>query len=156
MPEKEERAAPDSSPPPKYRRPSPDEVRAAARRALRRNRASIDSQAALHRALVPLLRTHDPLFALGARRMRLLLVGTPGVRLEVRYTERKTRAPLQRCPVCGAPLRPIRNATLLGDEVTLGYRCRRCAYWTHLHRRVPVRYLFAAAGVDGERVFPSP
>jgi hypothetical protein len=133
------------SAPPRFRRPPPEAVRLAAQRALRRNRASIDSQAALWRALVPILRQEDPKFALGKRRMRHILVGAPGVRMDVRYTERERRSRVDQCPVCGGKVRPIRNATLWGDEVTLGYRCVQCAYWTHLRRRVPTRYRFSPA-----------
>jgi hypothetical protein len=77
------------------------------------------------------------------------------VRVDVRYAERPTRRPLQCCPVCRSTLRPIRNRTLEGDRVTLGYRCTHCAYWTHLRRRVPVRYRFVRVGLDGEPLDPA-
>ena len=137
---------------PSFRRPDADTVRSAAGRALRRAGRAYPSQAAFRRALLPVLRGEDPLFRLGGRRMRALLVATPGVTLRVRYTERRDRRPLDRGPVCGASLRPIRNRTLLGDDVTLGYRCTACEYWTHLQRRVPVRYVFLPAGIDGTPV----
>jgi hypothetical protein len=145
------RAGPDeASEAPRYRRPGVEAVRWAALRALVRPARPFASQAALRRALLPLLRKKDPLFAIGGRRMRALLLEVPGLRLRVRYAERPTRRPLARCPVCGGSVRPIRNQTLLGDEVTLGYRCGRCAYWTHLKRRVPVRYRFVPAARSGE------
>jgi hypothetical protein len=153
VPAKAARAVPprtrDAEPRKSYRRPDAEAVRLAAHRALQRNRAAIDSQAAFHRSLLPILRRGDPLFALGPARMRRLLIGVPGIRVDVRYAERERRSAVSRCPVCGAKVRPIRNATLLGDEVTLGYRCTRCAYWTHLRRRVPIRYQFSPAGIDG-------
>ncbi|MHB8351294.1 MAG: hypothetical protein ACYDFT_01155 [Thermoplasmata archaeon] len=124
-------------------------VRWAAHRALIRPGRPFASQAALRRELLEVLRRRDPLFALGERRMRELLVGTPGLHLKVRYAERASRRPLSRCPVCGRALRPIRNRTLWDDHVTLGYRCPSCGYWTHLNRRVPVRYQFLPAGIDG-------
>jgi DNA-directed RNA polymerase subunit RPC12/RpoP len=135
--------------PPAFRRPKEDDVRWAARRALGRAGRSYPSQAAMRRALLPVLRTRDPKFALGGRRMRALLVEAPGLRLRIRYGQRSSRRPMSACPVCDHPLRAIRNRTLLGDEVTLGYRCTRCGYWTHLKRRVPVRYIFLPAGIDG-------
>ncbi|MCI4363530.1 MAG: hypothetical protein L3K13_04410 [Thermoplasmata archaeon] len=92
--------------------------------------------------MLPLLRDEDAAFALGGGRMRRLLLDSPAVRLEVRYAKRPGGAPLERCPVCGSPLVPIRNRTLFDGVVTLGFRCTRCAYWTHLERRVPVRYRF--------------
>jgi hypothetical protein len=137
-------------PGPKYRLPPGDVVRALARRQLGRMGASARSQAGLRRALLPALAAKDPLFVLGGWRLRKLLLDSPGVRVDVRYAERPTRRPLQRCPVCRSPLRPIRNRTLEGDRVTLGYRCTHCAYWTHLRRRVPVRYRYVRLGIDGE------
>ncbi len=47
-----------------------------------------------------------------------------------------------KCPVCGARLRKVRNMTVFGGTVTLGYRCDRCRYWTGLRKRVPTRYIF--------------
>jgi hypothetical protein len=138
--------SPDSPRPVKYRRATPDAVRRAARRAFAGRARPYSSQAELRRALLPILRRKDPLLVLGGRRMRRLLLEVPGVRLRVRYAERATRRPLTACPVCDAELRPIRNRTLCGDRIVLGYRCTRCAYWTHLRRRVPVRYAFAPVG----------
>ncbi len=140
--------------PPKYRLPPGDLVRAVARRQLGRMGQSNRSQAGLRRALLPSLTAKDPLFVLGGWRLRKLLLDSPGVRVDVRYAERPTRRPLQRCPVCRSALRPIRNRTLEGDRVTLGYRCTHCAYWTHLRRRVPVRYRFVRVGLDGDPIDP--
>jgi hypothetical protein len=137
-------------PAPRYRLPPGDLVRSVARRQLGRMGLAARSQAGLRRAVLPSLTTKDPLFVLGGWRLRKLLLDSPGIRVDVRYAERPTRRPLQRCPVCRSPLRPIRNRTLEGDRVTLGYRCTHCAYWTHLHRRVPVRYRYVRVGIDGE------
>ncbi len=60
------------------------------------------------------------------------------------YAERGPGAIPRLCPVCGSGLEPIRNSTLDGPRVELGARCRSCGYWTHLKRRVPVRYSFRA------------
>jgi hypothetical protein len=139
---------------PKYRLPPGDLVRTTARRQLGRMGEAARSQAGLRRALLPSLAAKDPLYVLGGWRLRKLLLDSPGFRVDVRYAERPTRRPLQRCPVCRSPLRPIRNRTLEGDRVTLGYRCTHCAYWTHLRRRVPVRYRFVRVGLDGEPLDP--
>jgi hypothetical protein len=101
--------------------------------------------------MLPFLRGEDEMFALGAGRMRRLLLDSPAVRLEVSYARRAHLPPLERCPVCGSSLIPIRNRTLTEGEVTLGYRCSRCRYWTHLDRRVPVRYRFLRAGAKRMR-----
>jgi hypothetical protein len=148
-PSRPHRRAPTGS---QFHRPDPEAVRAAALRALRRAGRPFDSQESLRRAMLPFLRDEDEKFALGGGRMRRLLLDSPAVRLEVNYARRSHLPPLERCPVCGSALLPIHNRTLMGGEVTLGYRCGRCRYWTHLDRRVPVRYRFLRAGARRARL----
>jgi hypothetical protein len=134
---------------PKFRRPADQDVQRAARRLVRGSKAAFGSQAEFRAALLSALRRDEPLAVIGGRRLRRLLLDLPGVRMTVRYTEREPGPPLTSCPVCGSPLKPIRNQTLSGDSVVLGQRCTRCDYWTHRTRRVPVRYLISSAGIDG-------
>lgn len=142
MPEKAvaERSPPRGEKEPRFRRPPPDEIARAARRAVRGGRASFASLAAFRAAVLADLRHDEPLATVGGPRLRRLLVSVPGVRLSVRYTERPHGTPPDRCPVCDGDLEPIRNRTLSGETIVLGHRCVRCAYWTHAARRVPVRY----------------
>ncbi len=133
----------------KFRRPAAELVQRAARRVVRGGKATFTSQAEFRSALLRLLRRDEPLAAVGGARLRRLLIGVPGVRLTVRYTERPGRGPLERCPVCASALAPIRNRTLTGETIVLGQRCTRCDYWSHAERRVPVRYVFSSAGIDG-------
>jgi ribosomal protein L34E len=148
VPEKGDAAAAHnrSSKSAQFRRAAADDVRAAVLRAVRSPPRRYGSLVEFRDALLPILRRMDPKMTLGSRRLRALVVTIPGVRMEVRYTEREHAPPLERCPVCGAPVRPLRNQTLTGEPVELGYRCTRCAYWTHRKRRVPVRYSFQRAG----------
>lgn len=132
---------------PRFRRPPPEAVAAAALDLLRRRRGIPPSQAELARAVAPRLRDDLPQAALGGRRLRRILLATPGVRVDVMYAERGTGPLPTVCPVCGQALTPIRNSTLDGPRVELGARCRSCGYWTHRKRRVPVRYSFRAVSV---------
>ncbi len=134
---------------PRYRRPPAELVQRAARRVVRGGKASFPSQAAFRDALIAQMRRDEPLATIGGSRLRRLLIGVPGVRIQVHYTERHDLRALARCPVCGAELQPIHNRTLTGGTVTIGQKCRRCEYWTHSARRVPVRYTFSQAGIDG-------
>ena len=149
-----ERAATDTPPAkpgvgPKFRRPADADVQRAARRLVRGSKAAFSSQAQFRAALLRSLRRDEPLAVISGRRLRRLLIELPGVRMSVRYKEREPGAALTSCPVCGSPLKPIRNQTLSGESVVLGQRCTRCDYWTHRTRRVPVRYLISSAGIDG-------
>ena len=125
---------------PAFRRADADTVQAALDRLLVLGIGHYPSQAAFLRAFRPALRAEDPSMRIAGPRLRSLLVGTPGVRLLVRYSERSESDAPPNCPVCAGPLEPIRNRTLTGDVVALGLRCPRCGYWMHRRRRVPVRY----------------
>jgi hypothetical protein len=153
MPAKDDAApSPAERPSARYHRPDADEIRRAARRILRGGRATYPSQASFRAAVLDFLRRDDPLAVVSGTRLRRLALETPGVRLIVSYTEKPDGAPLLACPVCGSPLKPIRNRTLTGDSVVLGQQCTKCRYWTHSPRRVPTRYTFARAGVDPRAV----
>ncbi len=151
MPEKGDEGAPRRKPAgaPRFRRPETDLVARAARRAIRGGRASFPSLTAFRAAVVEGLRREEPLATVGVRRLRQTLVGMPGVRLSVRYTERGDGALPARCPICGTSLEPIRNRTLTGETIDLGRQCPKCAYWTHSARRVPVRYVISQGETTG-------
>lgn len=129
--------------PVKFRRPASDLVQRVARRIVRGGKAVFPSQAAFREALLQQIRREEPLATIGGPRLRRLVVGVPGVRISVHYTERDDPRPLTECPVCGSTLSPIRNRTLMEETVVLGQRCTRCDYWTHRSRRIPVRYTFS-------------
>jgi hypothetical protein len=120
------------------------EVQAAAIAIVRRTRGAVPSQGELLRAVRRAVRTEDPLARIGGRRLRHLLLDTPGIHLDVTYAERADPRPPAACPVCAGALRPIQNRTLENGEVTVGARCPRCGYWTQRRRRVPIRYTFRA------------
>jgi len=138
----------------RFRRPPAELVQRAARRVVRGGRASFASQAAFRDALLALIRREEPLAALGGRRLRHLLIDVPGLRLAVRYREGPEGPPPSSCPVCGAALQEIQNRTLEGGRIVIGRKCTRCEYWTHGRRRVPVRYIFSKAGIDGRPLRP--
>ena len=84
----------------------------------------------------------DEHYRVGARRLRLAAIDTGFVDLEIHTRETLERRSQVKCPVCASRLRKVRNMTVFGGTVTLGYRCDRCHYWTGLRKRVPTRYIF--------------
>lgn len=123
-----------------FRRARPDSLTGVARRLAELGRTDFPSQEALLGAVRRELRRSDPALRVGARRLRRLLLASGLARFRITYSSRTDRRPLVNCPVCGEPLRRVVNRTLEGDRVVLGYACGRCGYWTHLKRRVPIRY----------------
>lgn len=125
---------------PAYRIPSDERVRASLARVFS-TRQIVDSQRRL-KALVEKDMKGDERYRVGEPRLRLLAIDSGLVDLEILCRDTDEMRSLVRCPVCGARLKKVRNMTVFGGTVTLGYRCERCRYWTGLKRRVPTRYVF--------------
>ena len=125
---------------PTYRIPSDDRVRGSLVRVFS-TRQMVDSQRRLKQLVERDLKGEEK-FRVGEPRLRLLAIESGLVDLEIRCRDTDEMRSLIRCPVCGERLEKVRNMTVFGGTVTLGYRCGRCKYWTGLRRRVPTRYVF--------------
>lgn len=125
---------------PSYRIPNDDRVVESLRRVLSA-RQIVDSQRKLKQLIEKDLKG-DMKYRVGEPRLRVLAIESGLINLEIRCRDTQERRSLIKCPVCGNRLRKVRNMTVYGGTVTLGYRCERCKYWTGLKRRVPTRYIF--------------
>jgi len=125
---------------PTYRIPKAEVVAGAIARVLN-TRHQVTSQRQLKRLVERDLRG-DEHYRVGGRRLRLATIDSGLVDLEIHTRETSERKSQVKCPVCGSRLRKLRNMTVFGGTVTLGYRCERCHYWTGLRKRVPTRYIF--------------
>jgi len=125
---------------PSYRVPSDERVRESLARIFS-TRQIVDSQRKLKQIVEKDLKG-DEKYRVGERRLRLLTIESGLVDLEIHCRDTNEMRSLVKCPVCGERLKKVRNMTVFGGTVTLGYRCDRCHYWTGLKRRVPTRYVF--------------
>ena len=125
---------------PSYRIPSDARVRDAIARVLS-TRHFVESQRKLKHLVEKDLKG-DERYRVGEPRLRILAIKSGLVDLEIRCRDTPEMRSLIKCPVCGERLKKVRNMTVFGGTVTLGYRCDRCKYWTGLKRRVPTRYIF--------------
>lgn len=125
-----------------YSIPSDEEIVDALENILSRMKG-IDSLKKLRRLVIKELRMKDNDLTVGSERLRKLAVTAPFVKTEIETTQAQGKQDLKgRCPVCGGELEMTKNETIFGGEVTLGYVCSRCPYWTTLKRRIPTRYRF--------------
>lgn len=77
-------------------------------------------------------------------RVRRLAVISGVARLRVFTRATGKGGEISDCPVCGEPLRPERNMTVYGKEITTGHRCAKCDFRTETgNLRKPSRYEFA-------------
>ena len=101
----------------------------------------VDSQRKLKRIVEKEMKAEEA-FKVGGGRLRRLAINSHLFDLRILTRETQERRSMMKCPVCDARLGRLRNMTVFGGTVTLGYKCGTCGYWTGLKRRVPVRYIF--------------
>ncbi|UCE91134.1 MAG: hypothetical protein JSV90_06855 [Methanobacteriota archaeon] len=125
-----------------YRIPSDTEIIQAIRDVLDRYGA-ISSQRKLTKLVLRSLHRHDSEYTVSEERVRRLAIANDLATIEIRCRETKDKTSAGSCPVCGGKTARIKNLTVYGGSVTMGYRCRTCGYWTGLRNRVPTLYVFS-------------
>jgi len=125
-----------------YRKPSDTEVVEAIKDALQRH-GVVSSQRKMTELVLKELRRHDSDYSVSEERVRRLAIDNGLANLEIRARESAQKTSARDCPVCGGKTDRIRNETVYGGTVTMGYRCRKCGYWTGLKQRVPTLYIFS-------------
>jgi len=101
---------------------------------------TIDSQRQLRDAVLAELQKWDGQYTVSPQRVRQAAIRAGFVDMEIR--SREGQEPATSCPVCGGKLRGVRNRSLWGEKVTIGYMCSTCGYKSGVNRQVPTRYIF--------------
>jgi len=121
-----------------YKIPKEEEVRKAIYKALRKYN-SFSSLNKLRHAVLAELEKMDREYTISIRRTRILAARAGFVKVKAK--KRHGRKRFEKCPICGGKLREIKNLSLLGEEVVVGYKCNLCKYKGKINE-VPVRYSF--------------
>ncbi|QLH74571.1 MAG: hypothetical protein HPY73_03305 [Methanomassiliicoccales archaeon] len=109
-----------------------------------RSKGTVISQRKFSELVNANLRKKDPEYVASEERIRRMAIFKNLAKLHIHYRETKEPSDHGECPVCRSETKEIRNQTLSGENVRLGYRCTRCPYWTGPNKRIPVRYTFIA------------
>ncbi len=127
-----------------YRIPKDEDVLTAIQRVILRY-GTINSQQQLKELVQQELRGIESLYNLGAARVRIIALKSRFIRVEIKYrTWPDHKEKLKHCPVCDEVVHKIKNKTLSGDIITIGYKCIKCPYNTDLPIKIPARYVFSA------------
>ena len=104
----------------------------------------INSQHKLGDLVRKKIQEREQLYHVSDERIRRLAVNHRLVDLELKYKEARGGRLPHKCPICGSKLNRLKNMTIDGGTVTLGYSCQTCKYWTGLKKNVPARYVFSS------------
>jgi len=136
-----------------YRLPSKGEVEHAIAAVLRREK-KLPSESRFLSLVRRELKRKDKEFTISHERLRRVALRSGLCKVTIHTREAPTRRPMARCPVCNTHVKPIKNETIYGGTVTLGFDCPFCGYWTGMRRRVPQRYVFSSM-VGGKKDVPA-
>src|SRR5439155_26395651 len=125
---------------PSYRIPSDDRIRDSLVRVLS-TRPMVDSQRRLKKLIEKDLKG-DEKYRVGEPRLRQLAIESGLVDLEIRCRDTEKMQSLIKCPVYGARLKKVRNITVYGGTVTLGYPCQPFQPLTGCRRQWPAPDIF--------------
>ncbi len=124
----------------KYRIPKEEQILEAIEKVFGKRRV-VDSQRRL-KQLVEKELSNKEKYGVGEVRLRHLTIGIPWLEMEIHYRQSPEKRALMKCPVCKSKLKKVRNLTVFGGTVTLGFKCETCGYSSGLKRRIPIRYVF--------------
>ncbi len=124
----------------KYRIPKEEQILEAIEKVFGKRRV-VDSQRRL-KQLVEKELSNEEKYGVGEVRLRHLTIGIPWLEMEIHYRQSPEKRALMKCPVCKSKLKKVRNLTVFGGTVTLGFKCETCGYSSGLKRRIPIRYVF--------------
>jgi uncharacterized protein with PIN domain len=128
-----------------YRIPSSDLLVDVIREVVKKH-LTVSSQRKLTGLVLRRLMDIDNEYAASEERIRKVTIDSGVAKIEIHCRESEEKSRYSRCPVCGSKMTRIRNETVFGGTVTLGYKCTKCPYWTGLKRRIPIRYVFYGDG----------
>lgn len=125
----------------KYKIPSNNEVLEIIKKIIKKE-GVVGSQYKLREIVEKELKNIDPSYRISGKRVRILAIKSKKVSVEIHAKEGEEIDTMSVCPVCNSKLVSIKNKTLYNWDITVGYRCKRCKYWTGKKKRIPTRYVF--------------
>ena len=130
-----------------YKIPRDEDVAIAIQRVIMRM-GTVNSQVHLKSLVQHELRKIEPTYNLGAVRVRSLALKSRFIRVEIKYrTWPDHKSKLKVCPVCNENVHKVKNKTLSGQTITIGYKCKNCPYHSDIPIKIPARYIFSARKV---------
>jgi len=129
-----------------YHVPASEEIVVAIYKALRKH-GTIDSQTKMRDMVMEELMMLDGKYRVSPQRVRRLAVKSRFIKMEIKSREGKGE--ITKCPVCNSKLKKIKNFSLWGKEVIIGYKCPVCNYKSGVKKQVPTRYIFHLNEVSG-------
>ena len=124
-----------------YHIASDEQIKKALKKVLKEYRV-VQSQYKLKKLVTKSLATKKEKYNVSESRLRNIAINSNFVKLDIHSREGDPKKTMNKCPVCNANLKRVKNLTIWGGEVTIEFECPKCGYWTGKKKRIPTRYDF--------------
>lgn len=121
-----------------YKVPKEEELRKAIYHVLKKSGA-FSSLYSLRNGVVEELKKMDKEYTVSLSRVKVVAARSGFVKIDVKKKHEKKD--WESCPVCGNHTKEVKNMSLLGDRVVVGYRCELCGYKSKKNEG-PLQYAF--------------
>jgi len=121
-----------------YKLPKEEEVRKAIFNAIKKKK-NFASLKDLRNSILQELKKIDENYTISMGRARNITARSGFVKISTK--NKKSSKNISQCPVCGGAIEKIKNLSLLGEKIVVGYRCKTCGYKCK-KGEVPSRYEF--------------
>jgi len=105
-------------------------------------RIKVESQEELARLAEAILRKENRGYVLTPTRAKRIALEIPEVEVKAKTKKSHSLVKIDKCPICGSPITPIKVKNLLGKNIIIGYKCTKCGYQSDLESFVPMKYEF--------------
>jgi len=102
----------------------------------------VQSQHKLKKLVTRSLNAKKKKYNVSQQRLRNIAINSDFIKIDIHSREGDPKKTMNKCPVCNANLKRVKNLTIWGGEVTIEFKCPKCGYWTGKKKRIPTRYDF--------------
>ncbi|MBC7080888.1 MAG: hypothetical protein H5T44_01365 [Thermoplasmatales archaeon] len=121
-----------------YKLPKEEEIRRAIFNAIRKEK-SFNSLKHFRDKILNELKKIDEKYTISMGRARNMIARCGFVKISTK--NKKSNGKVSKCPVCYGAIEKIKNLSLLGEKIVIGYRCKICGYRAKIGE-IPYRYEF--------------
>jgi len=121
-----------------YKLPKEEEIRRAIFNAIKKEKG-FNSLKDFRNKILNELKKIDENYKISTGRARNMIARSGFVKISTK--NKKSDKKILKCPVCGGALEKIKNLSLLGEKIVVGYRCKICRYKAG-KGEMPYRYEF--------------
>lgn len=105
-------------------------------------RMEVDSQEELCGIVLNRLKKENKKYTLSPIRVKRIALSIPEVEVKAKTKKSVKLQKIDKCPICGSAIEPLKIKNLLNKRITIGYRCTKCAYESDLEAFMPMKYKF--------------